>query len=291
MYAYEESLAGDRTPHFITIFSFHRQEVQCVVVLCLVSLFAVLSWQSVRGVNTLWDEQDDAPVATALVQHPLWGTSELGSEVAQAWLPMYATAVVFAFTGESLLMARLLSIGVGALTILLTWRAGRRWFGGAAALFAASLLALSPYFIGFSRTALTEGDAFCPLTVLLALLAFDGYRHRRNSPSILFLAVALGVAMSAKFFAVILVPALLVCDLVQYRTAPSWPSDGERRAYRALLGWIMAAAALEGLALSAAQGHQVPLSITLWAAGVLGTVLAAVRLCTHHAVRWPPLAA
>jgi hypothetical protein len=271
-------------------FSFHRQDVQCVVVLCLMSLFAVVSWQSVRGVTTLWDEQQDWPAVTALVQHPLWGTGELDSE-AQAWLPMYATAVVFAFTGESLPAARMLSIGVGALTILMTWVAGRRWFRGTVALFAAALLALSPYFISFSRTGMTEGDAFCPLTVLLALLAFDAYMRWRNSQSILCLAVALGLAMSAKFFVVALMPALLVCDLVQYRAAPSWQGDRDRRAYRALLGWIMAAAGLECLALSAAQGHQVPLSIALWAAGVIGMLLAAARLLTQRAVRWPPLAA
>ena len=68
-------------------FSFHRLDMQCLVMLCLVSLFAVVAWQSVRGVNTLWDEQQDLPVATALVQHPLWGTDALGSQ-AQAWLPM-----------------------------------------------------------------------------------------------------------------------------------------------------------------------------------------------------------
>ena len=271
-------------------FSFHRQDVQCIVVLCLVSLFAVVSWQSVRGVNTLWDEQQDLPVATALVQHPLWGTGELDSQ-AQAWLSMYATAVVFAFTGESLPAARLLSIAVGMLTILVTWGAGRRWFGSTAALLAATLLTLSPYFISFSRTAMTEGDAFCPLTVLLVLLAFDAYVHRRNSPQILFLAVALGLAMGAKFFAVGLLPALLGCDLVQYRAAPAWRDDRERRSSRAVLGWIMAAAGLECLAISAAQAHQVPLAIAFWAAGAVVMLLAAYRLCTQHPVRWPRLAA
>ena len=64
------------------------------------------------------------PTVTALLQHPLWGTSELGSE-AQAWLPMNAIALVFAFTGVSLSAARLLRIAVGALTILMAWAAGR----------------------------------------------------------------------------------------------------------------------------------------------------------------------
>jgi 4-amino-4-deoxy-L-arabinose transferase-like glycosyltransferase len=264
--------------------------VQGVVVLCLVSLFVVISWQSVQGLNTLWDEQQDVPAVTALLQHPLWGTSELGSE-AQAWLPMYATALVFAYTGVSLSAARLLSIAIGALTILMTWVAGRRWFGSTAALLAATLLTCSPYFISFSRTAMTEGDAFCPLTVLLALLAFDAYRRWRNSSALFIFAAALGLAMSAKFFAVILVPALALCDLAHYRVASSWQGDRDRRSYRPLLGWIMATAALVCLAMSAAQGHQVPLAIVLWAAGVVSLLLTAARFLTQHAVRWPPLAA
>jgi 4-amino-4-deoxy-L-arabinose transferase-like glycosyltransferase len=264
--------------------------VQGVVVLGLMSLFVVVSWQSVRSLNTLWDEQQDEPAVTALLQHPLWGTSELGSE-AQAWLPMYATAVVFACTGASLSAARLLSIAVGTLTILMTWVAGRRWFGSTAALVAATLLTLSPYFISFSRTALTEGDAFCPLTVLLTLLAFDAYRRWGNSQAILFLAVALGLAMSAKFFAVVLIPVLVLCDLVRYRAASSRQGKRDRRAYRVLLGWIMAPAGLVCLTISAAQGHQVPLSIGLWAAGVMSLLLTAARLLTQRAVRWPPLAA
>ena len=277
------------TQALIQIFFQHRT-VQCVVVLGLMSVFAVVSWQSVRGLNTLWDEQQDVPAVMALLQHPLWGTSALGSK-AQAWLPMYATALVFAFTGESLSAARLLSIAVGALTILMTWVAGRRWFGSTTALLAATLLTLSPYFISFSRTALTEGDALCPLTVLLTLLAFDAYRRRGNSQAILLLAVALGLAMSAKFFAVVLIPTLLLCDLAQHHAASSWQGNRDRRAYRVLLGWTIATAGLVCLTVIAAQGHQTPLSIVLWAAGVMSLLLTAAQLLTHRTLRWPPLAA
>jgi hypothetical protein len=91
--------------------------VQGIVVLCLVSLFVVVSWQSVQGLNILWDEQQDVPAVMALLRHPLWSTSELGSK-APAWVPMYATALVLTFTGVSLSVARLLSIAVGALTTL-----------------------------------------------------------------------------------------------------------------------------------------------------------------------------
>src|SRR5262249_56721023 len=71
----------------------------------------------------------------------------------------------------------------------------------------------------------------------------------------------------------------------------SWQGDRDRRAYRALLGWIMATAGLVCLTISAAQGHQVPLSIGLWAAGVISLLLTAARLLTQRAIRWPPLAA
>jgi hypothetical protein len=129
------------------------------------------------------------------------------------------------------------------------------------------------------------------LTVLLTLLAFDAYMRWRNSSALFIFAAALGLAMSAKFLAVILVPVLALCDLVHYHAAFSWQGDRERRAYRPLLGWIMATAGLVCFTMSAAQGHQVPLSIVLWAAGVVSLLLTAVQLLTQRAVRWPPLAA
>jgi hypothetical protein len=105
------------------------------------------------------------------------------------------------------------------------------------------------------------------------------------------LAGALGLAMSAKFFAIALTPALLICDLVHSRTASPWPGDGERRTYWVVLGWPLTAAGLEFLAICAAQGQQMPFAITLWAAGVVVLLLTGYRFCTQRTGRWPLLVA
>ncbi|MBI3302332.1 MAG: glycosyltransferase family 39 protein [Deltaproteobacteria bacterium] len=250
----------------------------------MASLFVVVAWRSVGSVNTLWDEQTDHSIATALVKHPLWGN---GEDSSQARLPMYVTAAVYACVGESLSVARLVSIVVGALTVVMTFVAGWRWFSRATGLLAAGLLTISPYFIGFSRTAMTEGDAFCPLTVLLVLLAFEAYLRRRDSQSLLILATTLGVALATKFYAVFFVPALIGCDLLQSGKEQGGKGDRCSRTHRSLIAWIMAAAALEFMAIGAAQGQRVNLSIAIWAAGVLIALLAARLLILHQAVRWP----
>jgi hypothetical protein len=250
----------------------------------MASLFVVVAWRSVGSVNTLWDEQTDHSIATALVKHPLWGNGEDGS---QARLPMYVTAAVYACVGESLSVARLISIVVCALTIVMTFIVGRRWFSGATGLLAAGLLTISPYFIGFSRTAMTEGDAFCPLTVLLMLLAFETYLRRRDSRSLLILAATLGIALATKFYAVFFVPALIGCDLLQSGKEQGGKGDRCSRTHRSMIAWIMAAAALEFMAIGAAQGQRVNLSIAMWAAGAFVALLAGRRLLVEREVCWP----
>ena len=227
------------------------------------------------------------PAVQALLRDPLRGTSAGGGE-AQAWLPMYATAAVWLATGPSLPAARLLSMAVGASTVVALWALGRRWLGRPTALLAATLLSLSPYFLGFARTALTEGDAFCALPVLLALLAFDTYQRRRDGRALVLLSAALGLAASAKFFAGLLVPLLALCDLWATRGGAAGPETGAETAAGALLGWVSVPAGLVGLTALAAQGHQATLASLLWVASVLSLLALTAYVLTRGAVPWPP---
>ena len=247
-------------------------------VLALAGLFALVAWRSVQHVNTQWDEMTDHRIALALLEHPLWGSGLDGS---QARLPMYLTAAAYACFGASLAVARTVSIVVGAATIVMAFSVGRRWFGDVAGMLAAALLAVSPYFIGFSRTAMTEGDAFCPLAVLLVVTAFDAQLRRRDSRRLVIFAAALGLALAVKFYALLLVPALVICDVVDQRVRRATAAERDshpvvRRGWGALsplIQWAVFALVLECLAAAAAQLRLVHASIGLWAVGLIVLLL------------------
>ena len=143
-----------------------------VILLTIVVTFALISWLSALSIDTQLDEDVDLQIARALVEDPLRGTR---LDPSQARLPMYVTALALSIARptdyESMLsLSRSLSIAAGSVAILLTFVLARRWFGTSTALLSAAILAASPYFLGFSRLAMTEGDAFCPAAVLLVLL-------------------------------------------------------------------------------------------------------------------------
>jgi 4-amino-4-deoxy-L-arabinose transferase-like glycosyltransferase len=240
-------------------------DLPLLAALAIAAGFAVLAGSSVRHVNTLWDEGTDLGITSALVQHPLWGS---GLDGTQARLPMYLTAGAFAIFGRSLMLARGIAILFGAGTIVTTFVIGRRWFGWTVGLLAALLLAISPYFIGFSRTALTEGDAFCALPVALLVLAFDSWQRHRDLLRLVLVAAMLGLALAAKFYLAILIPPLLACELMSRRWAPirggsSLPALRNEH-LPGLLLWAWGSLAFEVAAMAAAQLHYVAASIMLW---------------------------
>ncbi|HOJ72373.1 MAG TPA: glycosyltransferase family 39 protein [Phycisphaerae bacterium] len=251
-----------------------RPWVPWVVLAAMVVVFCGLAWCSVQHVNTLWDELNDHRVAVALLDQPLRGSD---IDATQARLPMYVTAGAYALTGPSIRVARAVSIAMGAVAIVLTFVAGRRWFGTVAGLLAAGLLSIAPHFLTFARTALTEGDAFYPVAVLLALLAFDHYLRRRDSVRLGLFAVALGVALATKFYAIFLVPAFVLCDLLDVRRRAEAPAgqppisviDARRADGRVMRIWVFTALGLEGAAAVAAQIGFSRVAAILWAAGLL----------------------
>ena len=210
----------------------------------IVVAFALISWLSSLSIDTQLDEDVDLQIARALVEDPLRGTR---LDPSQARLPMYVTALALSIVRptdyESILsLSRSLSIAAGSVAILLTFVLARRWFGTSTALLSAVILAASPYFLGFSRLAMTEGDAFCPAAVLLVLLAFDRYRWRRDTSSIVLLALAFGIALASKFLLVCLFAPLILCDLstdpFPAESAPSRPGRATGGRWPAWARWL-----------------------------------------------------
>jgi len=275
-----------------------RRNFSWLIVLLLVCIFAAVAWLSVRHVNTLWDEMTDHQIALGLLEHPLQGNGLDGS---QARLPMYITAAAYAVMGPSLEIARLISIVVASAAIGLTFYAGRQWFGKSVGLIAAGLLAFSPYFISFSRTAMTESDAFCPLTVLLMLLAFHAYTLRRDSRRLVIFSLTLGLALATKFYAIMFVPALVLCDFIQSRIQSSddpavRPQKYIPTQHKSLVLWVVISSLLLFMVLCATQLKLTGLAVSLWIVSViilllgLRELLAFIpgkRFMIKRSVYWP----
>jgi hypothetical protein len=269
-------------------------------VVLVVCLYAVTAWLSARHINTLWDESNDLEIARALAQRPLAGLALDGT---QARLPMYVTAGAFAVVGPSLPVARGISVLAGAAAVVLTFVLGRRWFSAAVGLLAAGLLAAAPYFLTFSRTAMTEGDAFCPAATLLALLAFDHYLARRDSVRLGLLAVALGLALAVKFYALFLLPPLFVCDSLETRRRDARRSadypirilDPAGLTGRGLLAWAAMSLGLESVAAVLTQVGFLRVAALFWVAGLLVLLAGAAdtflvtnarRYAARRLIRW-----
>lgn len=251
------------------------------LVAAMVCVFAGVAWSSVQHINTLWDEMNDHLVAVSLLERPLAGSA---IDATQARLPMYVTAGVYAFTGPSIRVARAVSIAMGAAAIVLTFIMGRRWFGMVPALLAAGLLSISPYFLTFARTAMTEGDAFYPAVVLLLLLAFDRYLRQPHALNLGLFAGALGLAWATKFYAVLFVPALLLCNLLELRRREAIEArqppirvivPPRVTAVRGMWAWAATALGTQVLAAILAQAGFATVAALSWAAGLIALAFGA----------------
>jgi len=245
--------------------------------------FAALAWSSQRGLGMLWDEKVDLQIAAAFLDHPLYGSGQDGSQMR---LPMMVNAVVFGWVGASLHVSRAVSVAVGLATVLATFGLGRRLFDGWTGLVAAVIVGFSPYFLGFSRIAMTEGDVFPALFVTLTCWAYVHYADRRDGPRLALVTVTLALAIGAKLYAVFLIPVFGLCELVDARvraaaartareTTTATPARGSTR------WWVLAAAgcvALAAMSAGLAQLRRVDAAMLIWALLLVATTAVIVGL-------------
>src|SRR5688572_7063504 len=126
-----------------------------LVFLGILLCYALLIFPTINRLGIGWDEATDLGIArTYLTPHGLLlGTSY---DLSQTRLPMFTVAVVFHLLGtSSLLLARITTVLVGALTILGIFLYGKDRFTPATGLLAAGLLAINPFFLSFARLAFT----------------------------------------------------------------------------------------------------------------------------------------
>ncbi len=167
------------------------------IVLYLALILPTLSRQGIG-----WDEQVDQDIARSYGSAQYGWFSGSGFDASQSRLPMYLGGIVFAATGrDSLLLSRVLTVVMGALTLACVILLGRQVFGPGAGELAGLLLATSPFFLSFSRVAFTESDLFVTAFLAGFLICMEALRRTREIGWTLASGLALGGAISSKLTA------------------------------------------------------------------------------------------
>ena len=130
--------------------------------------------------------------------------------------------------------AFVINVIFGTLSILAIWLVARNWFGPAAGIFSASLLAFNEYHIQLSRTALTDvGFAFFFIIAMGLLANLVQTRKLRDA---IFAGLVVGIAWNFKYhgwFAVFIASLALIPYL--------WFTRREIKDFPRLLGlWVVA---------------------------------------------------
>lgn len=190
------------------------------------------------GIETVWDEAVDLSIANGFRDSPLRGGEPL--DPTQMRLPMMTCADAanwFGWTGIE--GARFVSVLVAVVTILAAAMLAAMLFDAWSALLTAVLLSLSPYFLGFARVGMTEGDIFAACFCTIALLAYVWYLKRPTALRWVLAGVALALAIGAKLFAIFFIVAFAFLSATTY-SEPSITFKRDPRDVDRLRKWLVA---------------------------------------------------
>lgn len=241
-------------------------------VAALVSLYVLLAVTSLWNKSVTVDEYAHLPAACAAWQHGtldlygknpplvryLLGASALAAgavvpvpqlpTLGAGWDPWtYGDTFVEANAGPTGLgrypalvrSARLAGVILGALLLLLLYGWGRRLYGHAGGLVVAFLLALSPTFLAHAR--LSTVDVGATLAMTWALYLFWKALLTGGVRSWALAGAGVGVAVAAKFTALLLLPVLVVLLLASRRWRTPQHVASPRSRVASLAGFLVAA--------------------------------------------------
>jgi hypothetical protein len=174
------------------------------------TLYALLIVPTLKHQGISWDEEVDLRIARAYLS--LRGLFiGLSLDLSQTRLPMFIVALVYRFFNvDDLFTARLVSMAVGGLTILGVYVYGKDRLGQKTGLLAASLLAISPFFLSFARIAFTESDIYLACTLTWLLVTVSRLIEKPVIGHALVAGFVLGLAISAKATVLGVLPALWI---------------------------------------------------------------------------------
>jgi len=262
-----------------------------IAVLACVAVYAALLLPTLARYGIGWDEQTDLGVARTYLSQP--GGWLRGSDVdpINVRLPMAVGAVLFAVLGgPDLLAARAISALLGALTLIAVYLFGRRELDARKGILACALLATSPYFLGYARTAFSEGDIFVTCAFAWLLVCLARLRHARTLGWATATGVVLGAALASKISAVAALPVVFLTVWIPARDESLVTEDADLRGWRGatwlacalwgtvLAGWVIGKRLGDPPALAFLAGHALAV-VALWVA-LLATSVAngALRL-------------
>ena len=172
-------------------------------------LALVLPTISIHGIS--YDEHVDLTVAASYGSQPLGWLRGSDVDSANVRLPMYLSGIAFEALGSfSITWSRLLSCVLGVLTLIAVFLYCIRYLDQTKAVIACIILATSPYFLAFSKVAMTEGDIFITCLTAWLLLCVASLQRESNIRWITATGLVLGLAMSSKASAAALVPATIL---------------------------------------------------------------------------------
>ena len=175
---------------------------------CILALYLVLLLPTVARQGISWDEQTDLDITRAYLKPGGWLIGST-SDSSQTRLPMAPVAMVYALLNTSnLITGRLVSVGVGLLTLVGIYIYCLRRFSRAAGLLACALLATSPFFLSFARVAFTESDIYLACVFAWLLVCVDRLVKQAVIGRAVLVGVVLGLALSAKATTLAILPVV-----------------------------------------------------------------------------------
>ncbi|MBX3396422.1 MAG: phospholipid carrier-dependent glycosyltransferase [Phycisphaerae bacterium] len=215
----------------------------CFVFSMFVAAFGMtIARGSVAHMDIMQREQTDLRIAEGLRSAPMFGARPT-LEPARLRLPMYVNALASWWTGRSdLAQSRDVSAFAGAVTVVAAAGLANLQFGMGTGLLTAVLLAFAPYFLAYSRLAMTEGDVFFACFATLGLWGYSSYLRAPTAARWLLAAILFGLSLGTTVLAFFLLPVFWVLSATTYSEPAfrlSRMPDHTRRLNR-LLAWQFA---------------------------------------------------
>lgn len=202
-----------------------------------------------------WDEQTDMKITLNYLQDSWGWLIDANIDPTQTRLPMFIVACVFRLLGMSqLILARYVSCVLGLGILWVGFFYCRRFFSIKVGVLSAFLLAVNPYFLEFSRTALTETDIYITFFSVVALFFLQRSFKEKTVGTAALGGISLGLVISSKAFGVALLPAAVLA-LIFHSNGKMF--SGQRKRWRLknaviffllslsspsviIIGWLMA---------------------------------------------------
>ncbi len=182
---------------------------------CSVVLYMLLILPTISEHGVSFDERVDLSIAeTYATEHFGW-LRGVDLDSINVRLPMYVSGIVFKLSdGNPLFWSRAISSLLGVVTLIAVYLFCAKQFNRAVGVGACFILATSPYYLAFSKVAMTESDIYITCTTAWLLLFVVALRETASVKWVAATGICLGLALASKASASALVLATIVTLLL-----------------------------------------------------------------------------